>query len=260
MTKRARRLSLHTIMKFWLILFFVALSIRTFAQEKVVAGVVVDKESKSRIAKINVVNLNSGKSIYDNLNGVFQIDAEPGDLLVFSKQDYLDDTIRVENHIPIAVYMSRSSIQLREVTIKDTALSPIRKLAETRKEYSKAYGSLANRDLLSMPSFGGAGLSIDGLYNALSRSGRNAAKLRKNIERDYRQDVIDYRYNAALVGRITGLKDKKLVDFMQKYRPGYYFVLNATDYEFITSIKTNLKRYLRNPKAYTLAPLTPAHD
>ncbi len=109
--------------------------------------------------------------------------------------------------------------------------------------------------MLSLPSSGGAGLSIDGLYNALSRSGRNAAKLRKVIDRDYKQDVIDYRFNSSLVGRVTGLKDKKLIDFMQKYRPGYYFVLNATDYEFITSIKNNLKRYLRNPKAYTLAPL-----
>lgn len=255
MIKLTQRLSLNTIMKFWLILFFLALSVKCFSQEKSIAGIVVDKENKGRIAKINVLNLSSGQSVYDNLNGVFQIDAEPGDLLVFSKQDYLNDTIRVENHIPIAVYMSRSSIQLREVTIRDTALSPEKKLAATRKEYSKAYGSLANRDLLSLPSSGGAGLSIDGLYNALSRSGRNAAKLRKVIDRDYKQDVIDYRFNSSLVGRVTGLKDKKLIDFMQKYRPGYYFVLNATDYEFITSIKNNLKRYLRNPKAYTLAPL-----
>ncbi len=133
MIKLTQRLSLNTIMKFWLILFFLALSVKCFSQEKSIAGIVVDKENKGRIAKINVLNLSSGQSVYDNLNGVFQIDAEPGDLLVFSKQDYLNDTIRVENHIPIAVYMSRSSIQLREVTIRDTALSPEKKLAATRK-------------------------------------------------------------------------------------------------------------------------------
>jgi hypothetical protein len=93
------------------------------------------------------------------------------------------------------------------------------------------------------------------LWNAISRSGRNAKHLRERIDQDYHQDVIDYRFNRTLVANITRLKDKKLTDFMQKYRPGYFFVLNATDYEFITSIKTNYKRYIRNPKAYMLAPL-----
>jgi len=242
-------------MKFWLILFFAILSVRCFSQEKTVAGIVFDKDNKTRLAKIIVKNLNSKEAVYNNLNGVFQIDAQPGDTLIFSKQDYINDTVKVASHIPIAVYMSKSSIQLKEVTIRDTALTPEKKLAATKREYSKAYGSLANHDLLSTPSYGGAGLSIDALWNSISREGRNAAHLRETIDRDYKQDVIDYRFNKTLVSNITGLKDKKLVDFMQKYRPGYFFVLNATDYEFITSIKNNLRRYLRNPKAYTLAPL-----
>lgn len=243
-------------MKFLVFLFFVLVSIKGFSQEKSIAGIVFDKDSKSRIAKIIVQNQSTGQSVYNNLNGVFQIDAKTGDILIFSKQDYISDTIKVENHVPIAIYMRRSAIQLREVTIRDTAPTPEKKLAETKREYNKAYGSLANRDLLSMPSYGGVGLGIDALYNTFSRSGRNAAKLRETIDRDYKQDVIDYRFNRTLVEKITGLKDKKLVDFMQKYRPGYFFVVNATDYEFITSIKNNLKRFNRNPRAYTLAPLS----
>jgi hypothetical protein len=242
-------------MKFWLIILFVFLSVKCFSQQKAIAGIVFDKDNKTRIAKIIVQNQNTGQEVYNNLNGVFTIDADPGDVLIFSKQDYISDTIKVENHIPIAVYMGRIAVQLREVTIRDTAPTPEKKLAATKREYSKAYGSLANRDLLNTPSFGGAGLGIDALWNMISREGRDAAHLRANIDRDYKQDVIDYRFNKTMVSNITGLKDKKLVDFMQKYRPGYFFVLNATDYEFITSIKNNYKRYLRNPKAYTLAPL-----
>ncbi|MDB5110928.1 MAG: hypothetical protein JWR67_2042 [Mucilaginibacter sp.] len=247
-------------MKFWLLLFLCILAIKGFSQEKSIAGIVFDKENQGRIAKINVVNLNSGQSVYNNLNGVFTIEAQPGDLLVFKRQEYISDTVKVQNTIPIAVYMKRSSIQLKEVTIVDTALTPEKKLAETKREYNKIYGSLAYHDFLSLPSSGGAGLSIDALYNAFSRSGRNARHLRNIIDRDYKQDVIDFRFNQSLVEKITGLKDKKLTDFMQKYRPGYFFVLNATDYEFIASIKTNYKRYLRNPKAYTLAPLMPSKE
>lgn len=239
-----------------LLIFLCMIAIDGFSQEKTIAGIVFDKNSKDRIAKINVVNISTGKSVYNNLNGVFTIDAQPGDELVFKKQDYYNDTIKIESHLPLAIYLSRTAIQLQEVTIKDSVLNPRERLALSKKENSRAYGTLANRDLLVTPTMGGAGGSIDALWNMFSREGKNAANLRNYIDQDYRQDVIDYRFNRALAGRITGLKDKQLTDFMQKYRPGYYFVIKASEYEFISSIKSNLKRYLRNPKAYALPPLT----
>lgn len=232
------------------------MAINGFAQEKSVAGIVFDKNSQDRIARVNVVNISTGKSVYNNLNGVFTIEARPGDQLVFKKQDYYNDTIKIESHLPLAIYMRRTAIQLREVTIKDSVLNPRDRLALSKKQNSRAYGTLANRDVISTPTMGGAGLSIDALWNSFSREGKNAENLRNYIDQDYRQDVIDYRFNRALAGRITGLKDKQLTDFMQKYRPGYYFVIKASEYEFISSIKSNLKRYLKNPKAYSLAPLT----
>jgi hypothetical protein len=247
-------------MKIRVIILFSILSVKCFSQENSIAGIVFDKDSKGRLAKIVVKNVTSGLQVYNNLNGVFTINAQNGDMLIFSKQDYINDTVKVDNHMPIAVYMGKEAIQLREVTIRDTAPTPEKKLAETKREYSKAYGLLANRDLISLPSYGGAGLSIDALWNMFSREGKDAKQLRAMVERDYKQDVIDYRFNKTLVSKVTGLKEKKLVDFMQKYRPGYYFVLKATDYDFITSIKTNYRRYLRNPKAYTLAPLTPQNQ
>lgn len=232
------------------------MAIDGFAQEKTVAGIVFDKNSQDRIARINVVNLNTGKSVYNNLNGVFTIEAEPGDRLVFKKQDYYNDTVKIESHLPLAIYLSRTAIQLREVTIKDSMLTPSAKMALSKKQNSRAYGTLANRDVISTPTMGGAGLSIDALWNSFSREGKNAANLRDYIDQDYKQDVIDYRFNRALTGKITGLKDKQLTDFMQKYRPGYYFVIKASEVEFISAIKSNLKRYLKNPKAYSLQPLT----
>ena len=232
------------------------MAIKGFAQEKSVAGIVFDKNSQDRVARINVVNINTGKSVYNNLNGVFTIEAEPGDRLVFKKQEYYNDTVKVESYLPLAVYMSRTAIQLREVTIKDSVLSPKDRLALSKKENSRAYGTLANRDIITTPTMGGAGGSIDALWNMFSREGKNAANLRDYIDQDYKQDVIDYRFNRALAGKITGLKDKQLTDFMQKYRPGYYFVIKASELEFIAAIKSNLKRYLKNPKAYSLQPLS----
>lgn len=258
MLQRKQTFSFSAIMKIAPILFFCLFSMKLLAQDTSVAGIIFDTDSKDRLARVNVLNRRTGVSVYDNLNGVFTIQAQPGDQLIFTQQEHYADTVNIKSYEPLAIYLKRNSIQLKEVTILDSLLNPQKQLLSNRRNYSKAYGSLANKDLLAFSPGAGVGIGIDALYNMWSREGRNAEHLRETIQADYRQDVIDYRFNKTLVNRVTGLKDARLADFMLKYRPGYYFVIEASDYEFIAAIRNNLKRYFRNPRAYTLAPLEPA--
>lgn len=225
------------------------------AQDRAVEGVVFDKVTNERIAKVNILNTRTHESVYDNLKAEFKINAREGDLLIATKQDYFADTIKVTAINSILIYLRATSTQLRQVDIKDTVLTPQKKLLATKREFSKAYGSDAYRDPLSLSPGSGAGISIDAIWNSISRSGRNAAKLRGIIEQDYHEDVIDFRFNKTLVADITGLKEPQLSDFMHKYRPGYYTVLNASQYDFINQIKLNARRYLRNTRAYTMPSL-----
>jgi len=228
---------------------------RSFAQERLVEGIVYDKDTKERIAKVNILNARSKQSVYNTLKAEFKITAQPNDMLIISKQGYFTDTVKANNSSTLIVYLKPTSIQLKQVNIKDTLPSPKKRYLAAQKEYSSAYGSLAYRDPLSISPGGGAGISIDAIYNSISRSGRNAAKLRETIENDYHENVIDYRFNKTFVANVTGLKEPQLTDFMLKYRPGYYTVLTASQYEFIALIQKSLRRYLRNPKALTLQSL-----
>jgi len=143
---------------------------------------------------------------------------------------------------------------LREVTIKDSALSAKKQLEETKKEYNQVYGAIANKDLLTVGS-NGAGIGIDAIYNLLSRRGRNASKLREIIDRDYRANLVDARFNTFIVSTITGLKNDQLSNFMYRYRPDYNMVIMMSDYDFISYIKSCYNRFRRNPTAYFLPPL-----
>jgi len=228
---------------------------KCFSQDKTVDGIVIDKESKDRIATVIVHNITAGTSVFNNLKGEFTIAAQTGDVLVFSRAEYHSDTLKVQNNFHLAVYMAPLAIRLREVTVRDTVLTPAKRLAATKQEFGKAYGSLAYGDLLSTSPGSGAGLSIDAIFNSLSRSGRNAARLREIIQGDYEQNAIDFRFNRTYVGKITGLKDDKLTAFMRRYRPGYYTVTTANEYEFVTMIRNNLRRFTRNQRLYTLPEL-----
>ena len=227
----------------------------SFAQERVIEGIVFDKTTTERIAKVNILNIRTNRSVYNTLKAEFKISAQPGDMLIVNKIGYFPDTVKVTTGSTLFIYLKASSIQLKQVNIMDTAMSPQKRYLATRQEYSKAYGSNAYRDVLTLTPGLGAGISIDALWNMFSRSGKNAARLQAVIERDNRENQIDYRFNKTFVGNITGLKDPQLSDFMLKYRPGYYTVTTTSQYEFVNSIRTNLKRYLRNPTAFTLQTL-----
>jgi len=244
-------------MKKWLLLAFTMLALSGFAQQKPVEGIVFDRGTKERIARVNVRNLRNGQSIYNNLKAEFKLNAQPGDYLVFTKQGYFTDTVKVQSMAAMVIYLKATSIVLRDVNIRDTVLNPQKRLAQTRQQYNKVYGALGNRDILSVSPNSGAGIGIDALYNVFSKSGRNAEHLKDIIERDYRQDVVDYRFSKSFVQEITGLKEPQLTNFMYRYRPSYYLVTTASDYDFISTIKANVKRFLRYPNAASLPPFTP---
>ncbi len=239
----------------FLFLFFLP-ALQCFAQDKPVEGIVFDKATKARIASINVHDLNNHVTVYNNLKGEFKIKADVGDRLVFTRQDYHPDTVKVESKDALAIYMTHVAIQLKEVTVRDSALTPDQQLARTKEEYAKIYSPSLNPGFFNNSDYGGSGISIDAIWDAVSREGRNAANLRELIERDYEQHVIDYRFNRTFVARVTGLKDGRLTSFMLRYRPGYFTVRTMTDYEFITMIRANLRRFLHYRRVYAMPPLT----
>ncbi|HYK76880.1 MAG TPA: carboxypeptidase-like regulatory domain-containing protein [Daejeonella sp.] len=234
------------------------LSGKLFAQEKAIQGIVFDKDTKQRLARVYIYNVNTSKGFYNNSKGEFSATASQGDILVAALQGYSVDTVSVGVQNTVLFYLKRTTIQLREVTVRDTLKSPQEKLKQTQKEYHDAYTKGNVKEIFTPGSnqgTGGSGLSINTIYNLLSKEGRNARELQKIIERDYNEAIISYRYTASLVSSVTGLKGEGLTDFMQQYRPSYNFVIEANDYQLIEFIKNSYQRYKENPAAFRLPPL-----
>ena len=229
-----------------------------FGQDKPVQGIVFDHDTKQRLTRVYIYNTRSGEGFYNTSKGEFKTNAREGDVLVAALQGYGVDTISIRSENTVLFYLKRNSILLQEVIVRDSLKSPGDQLKETQKEYKDAYTRGTVKDVLTTGGSnggGGAGLSINALYNLLSKEGRNARQLQKIIERDYREAMIEYRYTRNLISSATGLSGAKLTDFKQQYKPGYYFILEANDYELIQYIRLSYQRYLQNPAAYRLQSL-----
>lgn len=218
-----------------------------------IEGIVFDAQTKQRISQVYVYNTANDDGKYVNTRGEFALEASPGDILIAAVKGYHPDTLTVADKKVVLFNMTRSTIWLDEVSVV-ARRSPEERLQSNKREYSTAYSKGSAGPLFSTAPTG-AGLSIDALYNLISKDGKNARKLQEIIERDYRESVIDYRFTPDLVSRVTGLQGDTLADFMQQYRPSYFFILSANDYSLVFYIRSSLARYNQNPAAHRLPPL-----
>ena len=242
-------------MKLSILLFFFSLFCGIVAaQKKPVQGFVIDKDSKQRLAKVYIYNSHTDEGLYNNSKGEFATQAVVGDTLFAVLQGYGLDTVVYKGANTIFFQLKPLAIQLKEVSIVGSILTPQEKYDRNVKDYKYATDRGSYKDLLNLNSRG-AGLGIDAIYNLLSRKGRNARHLQTIMERDYKEQIVDYRFNPGFVGRALRIKDYELQDFMQQYRPSYDFVLSASDYAFIVFLRNNYAAYKRNPRALRLQSL-----
>ena len=68
-------------------------------------GIVIDNDTRERLAIVVIHNLNNHRIWYNTLKGEFKVDAQIGDKLVFTKEDYHPDTLVVGSMANIIVFM-----------------------------------------------------------------------------------------------------------------------------------------------------------
>ena len=242
-------------MKFTGLYFLIFISSFTvFAQQKSFQGFVMDKHTRQRLAKVYIYNSRTDEALYNNNKGEFITKANYGDTLFAALQGYAIDTVIYKGQNSVYFQLNPLFIRLKEVKIVGSMPTPQDQYNKTLKEYKYALDRGSSKDLLNLGG-GGVGLGIDAIYNLLSRKGANARRLQGILEKDYKEQIIDFRFRPDFVHRTLGISNFELTDFMQQYRPTYEFVLAASDYAFVVFIKNNFKAYKRNPASLRLQPL-----
>lgn len=238
-------------------LFFIVISFlgaySAFSQE--IEGITFDKDSRLRINRVNIINLKTKESVFNDIKGEFRINVKSGDQIVAVLTGYHADTLVYKDQPALIFYLQRKAIPLREVWVQDSILSARKRYEELKKDYQSLNRLGNNQDLLLMNS---GGVSIDAIWSAFSREGKNARRLTEILERDYQNNYIDEHFNKQIVKRVTDLKEgDKLEIFMLKYRPSYYFLIGANDYDLASYIKMAYVRFKKDPYYDDISLLQP---
>lgn len=211
------------------------LSLTACAQQ--LSGLVI--AGPDRISGALIYNTRTQAHVTSNVHGEFYLSALPGDTLVITKPGYQSNTVVVKNETTLIITLSKPANELKEVVITGNKPSPQAVYEQNKQDFKQIYRIGDKSHIIALTPLG-PGIRIDPLYSALSRQGKNARKLQRTLNSDYKNSVIDHRFTPTLVGRITGYRDTLLQQFMYKYRPSYEMVIKASDYELMQYIKEKM--------------------
>jgi len=225
--------------KIFIVITLVNLMIRVnaMAQASTISGLIAADNRRQNNALIK--NLTRHTQTVSNDIGEFSIHANAGDTLITSKADYINDTLVITPAPYYVIRLKTSPTMLKEVVVNSTALTPEKTLEENKTAYKEIYHKGDKSHAVVITPLG-VGVVIDKVWSALSKEGKDARRMQRRLNTDYKSAVVDRRFTKNLVMRVTGYKGMRLDDFMVKYRPAFEMVNKWNNYELIEYIKVKL--------------------
>ena len=223
------------------------------AQSFLIKGVVYDSSRNYPLEAVSVLSTAGARTV-TNAEGYYEIRVTDRDSIWFSylnKPTVKFPVVKITNPFQFDISLQVSIPVLKEVKIfpRNYKLDSIR----NRQEYAKVFNYQRPGLKIVTPQYGaGVGLDLDELINVF-RFRRNKSMLgfQQRLLLEEQEKFVDYRFNKALVRRLTLLESPELERFMQTFRPSYLFTKMAGDYEFRLYIKQSLYRFKKGLPPFT---------
>lgn len=243
-------------MKFFIPILAISLLLSSSAigQFYKIRGTVYDSSRNYPIELVSVLST-SGTGTVTNSEGYYEIEVQEKDSIWFSylnKPTMKFPVLKIINPMSFDISIQISVPMLREVKIKPRIYK--QDSTQNRLDYAKIFNYQKPKLKTVTPQYGvGAGFDVNELINMFrTKRNRSIASFQKRLLEEEQEKYINYRFNKALVRRLTLLDGNELDSFMRVFRPSYIFTTMAGDYEFQYYIKEALYRFKRG-----LSPLDP---
>ncbi len=226
----------------------VLLPFSAIAQRAAVKGTVLKSNSAERLAQVLITNQATKTARMSNGLGAFNIDAAPGDTLVFSKTGFELYRMVTPLSQEFTVYLwPVDGVQLNEVRVYGK--SKKQEMNDVLNTYrSKGLYFDGKPPITTFLPFGGSPLT--GLYELFGTDAKNLKRFVRFQKRELEASEVDKRYNKSFVMRITGIKtEEEAQKFMDYYRPSYEDIIKWNDYDLVLKTKRQFEYYQKNKDA-----------
>jgi plasmid maintenance system killer protein len=210
-----------------------------------IRGTVYDSSRNYPIELVSVLST-SGTGTVTNAEGYYEIEVQEKDSIWFSylnKPTMKFPVLKIITPMAFDISIQVNIPVLREVKIKPRIYK--QDSLQNRLDYAKIFNYQKPKLKTVTPQYGaGAGFDLNELINMFrTKRNRSIASFQKRLMEEEQEKYINFRFNKALVRRLTLLDGNELDSFMRAFRPSYIFTSMAGDYEFQYYIKEALYRF-----------------
>lgn len=218
-----------------------------FCQVKI-HGTVFDITKKHPLEGVSVLSNKNGGTSTD-IHGRYLILITADDSIYFSYQGkttmkYAVRTLIAANNFDISIPIKSDvlpEVFVRPRSYKEDSL-------QNRLDYAKVFNYRKPRLGISSidPSSGqgSVGVDLDQLIDIFRiRKKKDMLAFQRRVEYDEQEKYIDFKFNKALVKKLTGLEGAQLDTFMKLNRPTYLFAMHANDYDFGEYIRERAENF-----------------
>ncbi len=197
----------------------------------------------------------SGKGTVTNADGYYEIEVSEKDSIWFSylnKPTVKFPVMKIGNPMQFDISLQVNVPVMKEVKVlpKNYRLDSLR----NRQDYAKIFNYQKPGLKTVTPQYGAAvGFDLDEIINIFRfKRNRSILSFQQRLLIEEQDKYVDFRFNKALVRRLTMLDSAALDSFMRIFRPSYTFAKLAGDYDFRLYIKQALYRFKRglSPEAW----------
>jgi hypothetical protein len=213
-----------------------------------VSGRVYDISQYRPLEAVSVMSTSGYGTISDSL-GRYTIVVNENDSIWFSYLNkptpkYAVKAIMNVQNFEVSLHVNTTELKEVRIMPRNYRMDSI----QNRLDYAKAFNFRkpgVGSSLNTAPG-GGVGLDLDEFINMFSfRRNKRMLAFQQQLLLDEELRFIDYRFNRALIIKLTGLHGKDLDTFIEHYRPDIEFVRMSTDYELQDYIKKSYSHFAR---------------
>jgi hypothetical protein len=222
-------------------------------------GYIIDEKTLGQIPLVHIYNERTRNTSVSDTSGNFRLKVKNGDTLVFSaigyfhKAIYINDSLLREETVLIElsprtyeisearVYALGTYEQFKQKVIAlrlpETRTDKLRKyLQDLSKKTGKEVKYQQEMDKLTR---GGVLFSVP----ILSPEEKEMIKLKKILEKEKVQKIINEKFNREIVADLTGLKEEDLTEFIVFCNFSEKYLLETNQYDILVKVLEKLELY-----------------
>ena len=249
-------------MKYFVVFFFLILSVTAFSQVKdpsqKVNGIIISNTTRQVLSSVNIININKVRGATTDSRGYFEIDVQLNDTLHITSLGFQSLRVRVTNdwikNRSTKIQLTEKAIALEEIVIRPFHLTGYlevdTKIIPVRENYRYSISGLTQgyeAGEYSPNAFGRVLGSIfnpaDMLYNFFGNNPKELKKLKELKKDDTVRNLLESKFDRETIAVLLGIDKNEIPEILQRCNYSESFIKTANDLQIMDAISGCYEEY-----------------